>query len=108
MSVDVAHLVFVAFCYAGDEVSDDRLDCSESSDILAAAVVDFDLDDVGLRLRYRLVVDTRTRGGRGTNNRKCDGDVRQILGKLATRALDGDNATPDVDFDVLRDGDLLG
>lgn len=108
MSVDVAHLVFVAFCYAGDEVSDDRLDCSESSDILAAAVVDFDLDDVGLGLRYWLVAGMRMRGSRETNNRECDGDVRQVLGELATGALDGDNATPDVDFDVLRDDDLLG
>jgi hypothetical protein len=46
MGVHVAHLVLVAFCDAGDQVLDDGLDCSEGGDILAAAVVDFDLHDV--------------------------------------------------------------
>ena len=46
VGVDVSHLILIAFRHAGDEVLDDRLDGSESRDILARAVVDFDLDDV--------------------------------------------------------------
>jgi hypothetical protein len=44
MGVDVAHLVFVSFCHANDEILDNALDGAEGSDILARAVVDFDLD----------------------------------------------------------------
>lgn len=49
MGVDVSHFVFVALCYACDQVLDDRFDCSEGCDIFAGAVVDFDLDNVLLR-----------------------------------------------------------
>lgn len=44
VSIDVSHLVLVALGHASDQVIDDGLDGSESSDILSGAVVDFDSD----------------------------------------------------------------
>lgn len=44
MGVDVSHLVFVPLGHTDDEVFDDGLDCSESRDILARAVVNLDGD----------------------------------------------------------------
>ena len=52
MGVDVAHLVLVAFGHAGDQVLDDGLDGTEGGDVLAGAVVDFDL--LWSVLRYSL------------------------------------------------------
>ena len=46
MGVDVSHLVFEPPGHADDQVVDDGADCSESSDILSAAVVDLDLYDL--------------------------------------------------------------
>jgi hypothetical protein len=107
MGVHVAHLVLVAFCDAGDQVLDDGLYCSEGSDILAAAVVDFDLDNV--RLGLYILVSMVVCGWCGaTDDGECDGNVGQILDELASRALDGDDTTLDLDLDVVGDGDLLG
>jgi hypothetical protein len=44
MGVNVTHLVFVAFGDANDEIVYDCADCTESSDILARAMVEFDVD----------------------------------------------------------------
>lgn len=81
MSVDVSHLVLVALGDADDEVVDERTDGSEGGDVLACAVVHLDVDDIGLR------------------GRECDCDMAQVLGELATGALDGDLAGLDVDLD---------
>ena len=55
MGVDVAHLVLVAFGHAGDQVLDDGLDGTEGGDVLAGAVVDFDL--LWSVLRYSLFLE---------------------------------------------------
>jgi hypothetical protein len=44
MGIDVSHFVFVAFSDTDYEVVDESLNSSESCDILAGAVVDFDRD----------------------------------------------------------------
>ena len=44
MSVHISHLISVTFCDTDDQVVDDGLDCAEGSDILADAVVEFDID----------------------------------------------------------------
>ena len=46
MRVDISHLVFESPRHADDQVVDDGADCSESGDILSAAVVDFNLYDL--------------------------------------------------------------
>lgn len=46
MGIDVSHFVPVALGDADDEVVDDGFDGAERGDILAAAVVDLDRDDV--------------------------------------------------------------
>jgi hypothetical protein len=66
MGVNIAHFVLVALCNTSDQVLDDRLDGAQRCDVLAAAVVDFNLDD-------RLLGDG-----------ECDGDVGQIFGELAS------------------------
>lgn len=67
MGVDIAHLVLVALGDADDQVVDDRPDGAEGGDILAAAVVDLDVDDVLAGLR------------------EVDGDVAQALGELSCK-----------------------
>lgn len=44
MGVDVSHLVFESLCDADDQVVDDAFDGAEGSDVLASAVVEFDVD----------------------------------------------------------------
>ena len=44
MGIDISHFVFVALGDTDYEVVDECLNCSESRDILARAVVDFDRD----------------------------------------------------------------
>jgi hypothetical protein len=46
MRIDISHLVLVSFRHASNQVLDDRLDGAEGSNILARAVVDFDLNYV--------------------------------------------------------------
>ena len=46
MGVDVSHLVLEALRNADDQVVDECSDRSESSDALARAVVEFDINDV--------------------------------------------------------------
>ena len=81
MSVYVAHLVFVSLRHTDDKVVDDGADSSECSDILADAVVKFDVDEVLLWV------------GEG------DGDVVEVLDELAAWAFDCDFACLDVDLD---------
>lgn len=50
MGVDVTHLVLVALGDADDHVVDKGADSAESSDILAVAVVELDVDDVLFRV----------------------------------------------------------
>jgi hypothetical protein len=65
MCVDISHFVLVTLCDADDEVVDDGLDSAKGSDILAAAVVDLDGDDVFL--------------GEG----EADGEVGEVLCEFA-------------------------
>lgn len=65
MSVDVTHLVLEALGDANDQVVDDAADGTEASDTLTGTVVHLDRDDILL----------------GTA--ESDGDVREILNKLA-------------------------
>jgi hypothetical protein len=51
MGIDVSHLVLEALCDTNDQVVDQRSDGAESGDILAGAVVQFDVDDVLLWVR---------------------------------------------------------
>jgi hypothetical protein len=69
MRIDISHLVLVAFRHAGDQVLDDRLDGAEGSDILAGAVVDFDLDQV---LAFGVL-----------GEREGDGDMGEVFCELA-------------------------
>lgn len=46
MGIDVSHLVLVSSGHTSDEILDDRLDGSESCDILSWSVVDFDLNGI--------------------------------------------------------------
>jgi len=128
VSVDISHLVLVASGHTGDQVVDDRLDGSEGSDILAGAVVDFDLDCL-------LALDL------GLGEGKCYGDVGEILRQFSYSAdmsvcfipnglcpslmvmvvlfvlyvagcrtswtLDCNDSRSDVDFDIVRYGDQL-
>lgn len=48
MCVDIAHLVLVSPGDTDDEVVYQSLDCSEGCDILASAMVEFDVDCVGV------------------------------------------------------------
>ena len=51
MGVDVAHLVFEAFCNADDQVVDEGFNCAEGGDVLAGTVVQFNVDCRPLGLR---------------------------------------------------------
>jgi hypothetical protein len=46
MGVDISHLVFITLCNASDQVVDEGLDCAEGGDVLASAVVEFNVDNV--------------------------------------------------------------
>lgn len=81
MGVDVAHLVLEALGDTNDHVVDDGADGAQSGDVLAAAVVHLDLDDIlgGLL--------------------EGDGKVTKILLEGTAGALDGDLAGLDVHLD---------
>lgn len=81
MSVYVAHLVLVALGDANDQVVDEGLDSAESGDALTRAMVELDVDGVGLWV--------------GERDRK----MAKVLDQLAAGALDGDGASLDVDLD---------
>ena len=81
MSVDVSHLVLKPLRDADDEVVDEGADGAQGGDALAVAVVHFDVDDI-----FRWV-------------READAQVAQVLAEFAPRALDGDVAGFDLDFD---------
>jgi len=44
--VDISHFVFEASHDTNNQVVDDRLDCAEGCNVLASAVVQFDIDDI--------------------------------------------------------------
>lgn len=46
MGIDISHLVLVASRYASDKVLDDRLDSSQSSDVLSRAMMNFNLNKI--------------------------------------------------------------
>ena len=74
VSIDVSHLVLVAFRDANHQVLNERFNGSEGSDVLSRPMVDFDLD----KLISSLVL------------RKVEGnsDVRKVLGQFAcTRVI---------------------
>jgi hypothetical protein len=48
MCVDVSHLVLEALGDANDQVVDESSDCSEGSNVLSRAVVEFDVDNIFL------------------------------------------------------------
>jgi hypothetical protein len=81
MGVDVSHLVLESLGHTSDHVVDERSDGSEGSDVLARAMVEFDVDDVLLRMR------------------ESDSQVTQVLGELSSRSLNSDLAGLDVDLD---------
>lgn len=81
MGVDVAHLVLEALGDADDHVVDQGADGAESSDILAGAVVELDVDEALL--------------GVG----EVDGEMAEVLDELAAGALDGHEARLDDDLD---------
>lgn len=81
MGVDVAHLVLVALRHTGDQVLDERLDGAESSNALADAMVEDNLNLGGALLD------------------EGDVDVLEVLYELSPGAGDGDLASLD------RDGD---
>lgn len=51
MSINVAHLVLVAFRYANDHVVDEGSDGSERCDVLSRAMVQFDVNNIFFRVR---------------------------------------------------------
>lgn len=84
MGVDVAHLVLETLGDTDDQVVDEGSDGSESSDIFSRSVVNLNANNILLRPR------------------KVDSDVAQVLGELASGALNGDVTGLDVDLDSLR------
>ena len=85
MGIDVAHLVLEALGDTDDQVVDDGADGAEGGNVLADAVVDLDADDVLL------------------DDREVNGDVAEVLGELAARALDRDEPRLDRDLDCWTD-----
>jgi len=81
MGIDVAHLVLEALGHTNDEVRDEGADGAEGGDILAVAVVDLNADNVLL------------------DQGEGDSHVAQVLDKLATGPLDGDESRLDGDLD---------
>jgi hypothetical protein len=51
MGIDVSHLVLETLRDADNQVIDQCSDCAESSDVLAGAVVELDVDDILLGVR---------------------------------------------------------
>jgi hypothetical protein len=51
MGIDVSHLILEALRDADNQVVDQGSDCAESSDVLAGAMVQLDVDDVLLWVR---------------------------------------------------------
>ena len=85
MGIDVAHLVLEALGDPDDQVVDEGADGAEGGNVLADTVVDLDADQVLL------------------DDREVDGDVAQVLGELAARALDRDEPRLDRDLDCWTD-----
>ena len=85
MGIDVAHLVLEALGDTDDQVVDEGADGAEGGNVLADTVVDLDADQVLL------------------DDREVDGDVAQVLGELAARALDRDEPRLDRDLDCWTD-----
>lgn len=81
MCVHISHLVLVTLGDANDQVVDESADGSESGDVLAVAVVEFDVDDV---LRWV---------------REGNRQMTQVLRELSAWTLDGDLTGLDVDLD---------
>ena len=81
MSVDISHLVLEALGHTNNEVIDEGANGAEGGNVLAVAVVHFDVDDVLRRVR------------------KADAQVAQVLGEFAPRPFDGYVAGLDFDFD---------
>ncbi len=50
MRVDISHLVLEAFCDTDNQVVNQRSDCAEGSNVLAGAMVEFNVDDILLRV----------------------------------------------------------
>lgn len=91
MCVDISHLVLVTLGNTGDQVSNKRLDGSESSNVLSVSVVDSDLDS--------LVRDL----AEGNIN------VSEVLGKATSGSSNGNDTGLDVNGNTLRDvKDLVG
>ena len=80
MSVDVAHLVQEAAGDTDDKVVDDGANSAESSNTLTGTVVQFDRDNVLLRAA------------------EGNGNVREVLDKLATGTLNGHNTRTNVNL----------
>lgn len=85
MCIHISHLVLVPLRHADDQIVDDGADGPECSDVLARAVVEFDVDDVLFWVRER------------------DGEMAEILGEFAARAFDCYYASFDVDFDCMSE-----
>lgn len=91
MRIDVSHLVLVTLGDTSDQVGNQRLDSSQSSNVLSVTVVDSDLDS--------LVTDL------GESNV----DVLQVLGELTSWTGDLDRSGLDGDGNALWDfQDLVG
>lgn len=89
MGVDVSQLVLVALGDTGDQVSDQRLDGSQSSDVLSVTIVDGDLDSLVGKL------------GEGNVN------VLQVLLQSTPWTGNSDGSSLDGDRDALRDVENL-
>lgn len=91
MRIDVSHLVLVTLGDTGNQVSNQGLDGSQSSNVLSVTVVDSDLDGLVGNL------------GEGNVN------VLQVLGQLTSWTGDLDGSGLDVDGNALWDfQDLIG
>lgn len=89
MGVHVSHLVLVTLGDTGDHVGDQRLDSSQSSNVLSVTMVDKNLD--------RSVV----------NLFEVNVDVLQVLGEFTSGTSDLDHSGLDVDGDTFRDFEEL-
>jgi len=89
MGIYVAHLVLVSLGDTDDQVVNQGADSSESSDALAGAVVELDLDDILLGVR------------------EADRQVAERLCELASGTLNKNVPVLDGDLDALGDGELF-
>ena len=85
MRVDVSHLVLVTLGDTSDQVSNERLDSSESSNVLSVTVVNSDLDGLVGEL------------GEGDIN------MSKVLGERTSGAGNGDDTGLDFNGDALGD-----